>query len=135
MEESNRHNPLFKLEKNMTIAINRSADIAKFIAFLAAKAKSNFVVAPDVAAELVKKVQEWAKKNHVTVNFTTPSSAKLTACMAFGATAGMVFGLAIPPVGVVTGAVVGALGGFAIAHMTIEIIPAGPDGKVGVKLC
>lgn len=118
----------------MTIAINRSADIAKFLAFLAAKAKVNFAVAPDLIAEFVKKVHDWAKKNHVTVDFKTPSSAKLTACVAFGAAAGMAVGLALAPVGVVTGAVVGALGGFAIAHMTIEIVPAGPDGKVGVKL-
>jgi uncharacterized membrane protein len=119
----------------MTIAINSSADIAKFLAFLAAKAKTYFVVAPDIAAELVKKAQEWARKNRVTVNFTAPDTARLTTCMAYGATAGLVVGLALPPVGAVTGAIVGALGGFAIAHMTIEIDPIGPGGKVGIKLC
>lgn len=118
----------------MTIAINNIADIAKFLNFLAAKAKAEFTVAPDIAAELVKRVQEWAKKNRVTVDFTTPDSAKLTACVAFGTTAGIVAGLMIPPLGVVTGAVAGALGGFAIAHMAIEILPAGPDGKLGFKL-
>lgn len=118
----------------MTIAINSSADIAKFLAFLAAKAKASFKVSPEVAVELVKQVQAWAKRKNVTVQFTTPSPAKLAACVAFGAAAGTIIGLAIPPVGVAAGAVVGALGGFVIAHMTIEITPAGPDGTVGVKL-
>jgi len=118
----------------MTIAINRSADIAKLIAFLAGKGKGDFIVAAEIVAELMKKVHEWAKRNRVTVDFALPGKAKLTACVAFGTAAGMVAGLAFPPVGVVTGAVVGALGGFALAHMTIEIVPAGPDGKLGLKL-
>jgi len=118
----------------MAIAINHVADIAKFLAFLGAKAKANFVVAPEIIAELVKRVQEWAKKNRVTVAFTTPDQEKLTACVAVGAAAGMLIGAAIAPVGLLTGAVAGALGGFALAHMSIKIAPVGPDGKFGFTL-
>jgi len=120
----------------MTISINRIADIDKLLAFLAVGAKGNFSVAEGLLQELVERVRKWAKEKRIRVQFTKPDGARLAACTgagaAFGLAAGLVACLAMGPL--VAAGFAGAAAGYAAAHVTIMIGPAGAGGDTAVTI-
>jgi hypothetical protein len=113
----------------MTININDLADLGKLLAFLRVGAKGKFAMPAVLSSELIQLVLAWAKKQDITVRFVSPTGQKIAAYSALGAAAGMAVGCIVPPVGPVAGFIIGALGGFALAHVTIELAPAGKDGS------
>ncbi len=120
----------------MTISINRIADIEKLLAFLAVGAKGNFSVGEGLLHELIERVGKWAKEKKIRVQFTQPDGAKLAACTAAGAACGVAAGLVacLPIWPLIAAGFAGAAAGYAAAHVTIMISPAGASGGTTVTI-
>jgi hypothetical protein len=126
----------YQQETDMSIHIDRIADIDKLFAFLRVGAKAKFEVAAGLLQELVERVRKWAKEKNIHVQFTAPDGAKLAAFTGAGAACGLVAGLLL---GLTTGPLVaagmaGAAAGYAAAHVTIVVTPSGAAGGTTVTI-
>jgi len=123
-------------ETDLTIYIDRIADIDKLLAFLRVGAKAKFEVAEGLLQELIEQVREWVKDKNIHVQFRMPDGAKLAAFTGAGAACGLAAGLLL---GLAAGALAaagmaGAVTGYAAAHVTIVITPSGAAGGTTVTI-
>ncbi|GGE43280.1 hypothetical protein GCM10007421_16850 [Halopseudomonas oceani] len=114
----------------MTIEIKSSDAIQKILAFIAARAKGQFLIDEELMEGVYDALRQFAAENRVRVTVVTPDAAKLQFCVCVGATAGGLAGLLSigGGYGVLAGAAIGGLAGMTVAHFDLTFVRREDEG-------
>lgn len=113
-----------------SIRISKVTDISKLFAFIKVNANGKFVVQKEVLEELFRQAEDFARNHNVSLELISPSGERVAVFTATGAVLGAGLGFYVAGIpGVLIGGAVGAIAGYACAHVTIVIEPS-PDGDL-----
>lgn len=106
----------------MTINILNEVAISKLIAFLSANATGVFHIRPELLAEVQRRVEAFARENHVRITLCEPNNVQKQLWAGGGVLAGALLGLKLAGLyGAGIGAIAGAATGYGCAHMRVIV--------------
>lgn len=115
----------------MKIQIRNIEDVSKVIAFARAGAKAEFVFAEVLAARILAELKRLARDANIAIQVVSPDEERVARFALGGLAIGGLTGLSLAgPYGLALGAILGAAGGYAAAHVVVRIDFRGGRGTL-----